>query len=66
MAKALLGHLGEPEQAAVVAALRGRISALEAEVALLQEQNHALRELSRLESQFDAPLDLAVAVPRLD
>lgn len=56
MAKALLGHLGPQPQEAVVAALRGKVAALEAEVGRLRAENAALAALV----QFDDDLELTL------
>ena len=53
MAKAIFGHTGpgpDPRLAAEVRSLRGRVAALEAEVARLREVNEALVDAVALES----------------
>lgn len=53
MAKAILGHVGlgpDPRLLAEVRSLRGRVAALEAEVARLREVNEALVDAVALES----------------
>jgi hypothetical protein len=57
MAKALLGHVGPQPHDAIVAALRGRISALEAEVAALRAQNDSLSALVTFDADLSVRLD---------
>lgn len=62
MAKALLGYLGPQPQDAVVAALRGRVAALEAQVARLQTDNAALAALVAFDEEMDLRLTGSTAV----